>query len=126
MRAVDSTDDRGMGGAPQGAGKGVRTILEAVTPSGGFDARQMARGEPGAPAKFEWRGRTYAVVKVLETWRETENYGGGAKDTYARRHLFRVLTDSGDVMCLAASRGPAGKGGRWVLRHIEIGSHDSA
>lgn len=94
--------------------------MEAVTPHPGlFDARAMSRGEPGVPAKFDWRGRTYSVVEVLQSRRETENYSGTAKDTYARRHVIRVRVDTGEVMALSASRGDTRGAPRWILRSVE-------
>ncbi len=97
-----------------------RTILEPVTPHpGDFDARALARGEPGVPRRFTWRGRTYAVVEVLGGRRETENYSAGARDAYVKRHTVRVRTESGEVMVLSATRGSKGHGTRWILRSIE-------
>jgi hypothetical protein len=96
----------------------LRSVLEPIRPHAqAFQARAMARGEPGVPAKFDWRGRTYAVLEVLESRRETENERGTAADGYVRRHVVRVRVDSGEVMLLSASRG--GGGDRWVLRSIE-------
>ena len=98
----------------------VRSVMEPVTPHpGAFDARAMARGEPGVPARFDWRGKTYAVVEVLQSRRETENYSGTAKDTYARRHVIRVRVDSGEVMTLSAARGNTRGGPRWILRTVD-------
>jgi hypothetical protein len=107
-----------MSGA-EGSGPRAHTVLEPIVPEpGSFDARTMARGEPGVPRRFAWRGATYEVAEVLGTERETENYSGGARDNYLKRHLFRVRTTSGEVMVLAASRGPTGGAPRWTLRQI--------
>jgi hypothetical protein len=98
----------------------VRTVMEPVTPeAGSFDPRAMARGEPGVPRRFGWRGTTYVVAEVLGTRREVENYSGAAKDGYAKRHVVRVRTESGEVMSLSASRGARGHATRWILREIE-------
>ena len=98
----------------------IRSVLEPVTPRpGGFDVRAMARGEPGVPSRFAWRGRTYVVAEVLETRRETEDGGGGER--YVRRHAVRVRTVSGEVMVLSGARGARGSADRWILRSIEIG-----
>jgi hypothetical protein len=97
-----------------------RTVLEAVTPEpGSFDAAAMARGVPGVPRRFAWRGRTYVVAAVLGGRRETENYSGTPRDTYAKRHVVRVRTESGEVMVLSATRGTPGRAPRWILREIE-------
>ena len=96
-----------------------RTVLEPIEPEkGSFDPRGMARGEPGVPRRFAWRGTTYEVADVLGTERETSNYSGNVHDVYARRHAFRVRTTSGEVMVIAASRKTAGGAPRWVLRQI--------
>ncbi len=98
----------------------VRSVMEPVTPhAGAFDASAMARGEPGVPARFDWRGRTYAVVEVLGSRRETGNYSGTPRDTYVRRHVARVRVDSGEVMTLSASRGDPRGAARWILRTVE-------
>jgi hypothetical protein len=101
----------------------VRTVMEPVTPEpGSFDPRAMARGEPGVPRRFSWRGTTYVVAEVLGTRREVENYSGSDKDTYARRHVVRVRTESGEVMSLSATRGARGHATRWILREMETSS----
>jgi hypothetical protein len=98
----------------------VRTILEPIAPHpGSFDARAMARAEPGVPRRFDWRGKTYVVVEVLETWRETEAPMGGSTDRYVRRHAARVRTESGETMLLSATRGVSDRAARWTLRAIE-------
>jgi len=78
----------------------------------------MARGEPGVPSRFAWRGRTYVVAEVLDTRRETEDAGG---DRYVRRHAVRVRTETGEVMVLSGARGAGGRAARWILRSIELG-----
>ena len=46
---------------------GAEFISEAVRPVGGtFDAAGMARGEPGLPQRFVWRGREYAVMALRD------------------------------------------------------------
>jgi hypothetical protein len=79
----------------------------------------MARGEPGVPRRFDWRGRTYDVAEVLESARETHREGGAEGEDYVRRHAFRVRTTTGEVMLLSGARGSSSGGPRWTLRHVE-------
>ena len=65
----------------------------------------MARGQPGLPTGFTWRGRHYAIREVLQTWKQTEAEGhrpGGER--YYRKHCFRIRTDSGETMTIYAVR----------------------
>ncbi|MBN2562179.1 MAG: cytoplasmic protein [Phycisphaerae bacterium] len=81
-------------------------VSEAITPDPGtFDAAAMARGQPGLPAGFTWRGRHYVIRELLESWKQTEAEGhrrGGER--YYRKHYFRVWTDSGETMTIYAVR----------------------
>ena len=99
------------------------TIMERVAPHPGtWNTRMMARGEPGVPMRFDWRGRTYVVAEILETRRETEpSSEGDDPETYVKRHAVRVRTESGEVMWLSGSRGTRARAPNWVLRHIEPG-----
>ena len=101
----------------------LRSVLEAVKPHpGSFDPRAMARGEPGVPMRFDWRGRTYVVAEVMGAERETEPEGAPGGELYVRRHAIRVRTESGEVMVLSGTRGARGASTRWMLRHIEDAS----
>ncbi len=81
-------------------------VSELITPDAGtFDAAAMARGQPGLPAGFTWRGRHYAIRQVLEEWKQSEAEGhrpGGER--YYRRHYFRLRTDGGEIMTIYAVR----------------------
>lgn len=97
-----------------------RAVFEEVTPEGlGFDANAMARGEPGVPMRFRWRGRTYEVAQVLATRREVSRADAGA-GAYVRRHVVTVVTRSGERMELSGARGPRGgrANARWMLRTV--------
>ena len=99
---------------------GMRSILEPVRPHpGSFAAAGMARGEPGVPRRFDWRGRTYEVAEVLESRRETHREGGAQGENYVRRHAFRVRTTTGEVMLLSGARGTSPASARWTLRYVE-------
>ena len=105
---------------PDSGPRRVVSVLEAVRPHpGSFDPAGMARGEPGLPKRFDWRGRTYEVAEVLSTAREVENASGLENDAYVRRHAFRLRTTTGEVMTLAAVRGTGRGGPRWTLRSLE-------
>ncbi|MDJ0975145.1 MAG: DUF6504 family protein [Planctomycetota bacterium] len=94
-----------------------RLILEAITPEpGSFDVRMMAAGKPGLPGRFTWRGTTYTVETVLDTWKET---GEDRGDVYVRRHGFEIRTTCGVRMKLVGERRPRGRAPRWTLRAID-------
>lgn len=94
-------------------------ICEPITPvAGTFDPGAMARGEPGLPQAFTWRGERYAVARVRETWRSVEVERGGV-EKYLRKHWYRLETTEGQVMTLYFNRQPL-RGrrptqGRWTL-----------
>ncbi len=86
-------------------------VSEPIVPDRAtFDAAVLARGEPGLPAGFTWRGRHYAVLALMESWKASEAAGhrpGGQR--YYRKRFFRVRVDSGETMTL------------YVLRHVKPG-----
>ena len=91
-------------------------LHESVDPlPGSFDARSMARGEPGLPGAFTWRGRTYEVADVERSWKET---GVDRGDRYVRRHVFRIRTTDGTSMELYADRQARRGAARWWLRRV--------
>lgn len=74
-------------------------VSEAITPEAGtFDASAMGRGEPGLPSGFGWRGRVYAVVRVIGTWKHSTREGSSAQgQLYLRQHRYRLLMDDGST-----------------------------
>ena len=77
-------------------------VSEAVVPeAGSFDAAAMARGEPGMPRAFTWRGVRYEVAQVLSTWKSSTPDRG---EMYLRRHWFEVRTATGERMTLYCER----------------------
>ncbi len=63
-----------------------RFVSEGLQPVGeGVDLAAMARGEPGLPEAFHWRGGRLEVAQVLESWKETGSCKSG-KERYLRRH----------------------------------------
>jgi hypothetical protein len=61
----------------------------------------MARGEPGLPDRFAWRGTGYAVAAVLRTWKTSTRERG---ELYLRRHWYEVRTATGERMTLYCER----------------------
>lgn len=95
--------------------------MDLIVPEpGSFDARAMARGEPGVPRRFVCRGVRYEVAEVLgPSERETGDCRNGSGERYVRRHVTRVRTTDGQILVLSGARGPSGGGPRWVLRAVE-------
>ena len=79
-------------------------ISESITPTpGSFDGQAMARGEPGLPSSFEWRGTNYKVVELLEAWKTSQRAQG---EMYLRRHWFRIAVGDGMEMTIYCERQP--------------------
>ena len=77
-------------------------VSEAIVPAvASFDAAAMARGEPGLPKSFTWRGRSYVLVRVRSTWKST---GKDRGEVYLRRHWFEVETEGGERMTIYCER----------------------
>jgi hypothetical protein len=84
-----------------------RFVSESIEPVGGvFDTAAMATGAPGLPMRFTWRGREYAVTRILKTWRETGPCRHGAAEQYVRKHWYRVATHDGCEMEIYIDRQP--------------------
>lgn len=84
-----------------------RFISEPITPvAGTSDRRGMARGAPGLPRRFRWRGKEYEVEAVLETRRSLGPCKSGSPEQYVRKHWFTVRTTSGETMTLYFDRQP--------------------
>lgn len=84
---------------------GKRFISEPIVPDkASFDTGRMAKGEPGLPMRFSWRGRTFCVTKVLKSWHETGECRHGSGERYVRKHCYEVLTDAGSTMTLYCDR----------------------
>lgn len=96
----------------------VLTPLEAVDvdPSS-YDTASMARGEPGIPRRFRWRGETFEIAEILDGARETGACHHGSGERYVRRHVSRARTTDGAIVTLSGER--ASRGPRWILRSIE-------
>lgn len=81
-----------------------------------FDAAGIARGAPGVPSEFRWRGRTYEVDRVEGQRRSVDAEG------YVRKHCFRVLTTTGErfeIYCdRQPKRGKDPKARWWLYRRL--------
>ncbi len=85
-------------------------VSESITPvAGAFDAAGMTRGEPGLPDRFVWREKEYAVVDVLEAWKESGPCRSGGHEMYLRKHWFKIRTDDGLEMTVYFERQPRTK-----------------
>jgi hypothetical protein len=85
-------------------------ISEPIEPVAGmFDTSAMTRGEPGLPERFKWRDKEYAVLDVLEAWKETGPCKSGGPEKYLRKHWYKIRTDRGSEMILYFERQPRSK-----------------
>jgi len=79
----------------------------------------MMAGVPGLPRRFTWRDRSYAILEVLQVWKETGDCRHGSGERYLRKHWFRVRTDEGLEMKLYFERQRGSSGGsRWRLYSV--------
>lgn len=66
-------------------------VCEEIEPVAGTgDASAMARGEPGLPARFVWRGEEYRLVGVIRQWKTSGPCRNGSEEMYLRRHWYQV------------------------------------
>jgi phosphoribosylglycinamide formyltransferase-1 len=78
----------------------------------------MAAGTPGVPTAFSWRGKEYRVRAVLGERKTFRGCRNGSDERYVDKHLFRVETESGEVMSLYRAR-TGSRGDQWILYTIE-------
>ena len=100
-----------------------RFISEPIEPDRDtFDTERAARGEPGLPRQFTWRGEGYRIAKILATWKSTGPCSSGSPEKYVRKHWYKVCTENGAVMTLYCNRQMSRRGGKvrggWVLYSI--------
>ena len=103
-----------------------RFISEQILPAKGTaDAASMAKGEPGLPASFTWRGREYIVAKTLRKWKESGPCHHGSGELYLRKHWFEVVMASGERMMIyferQGRRGSSSKARWWLYTVGEAG-----
>lgn len=97
-----------------------KLISEALQPlfGEGHTDTPMAVGEPVIPGAFQWRGREYPVLRVLESGRGLGPCTHGSGEQYVRRHWYRIESEGGLVLRIYFERRPkpGGKGSkRWWL-----------
>lgn len=95
-------------------------ISDPIEPHGGdFDTAAMARGEPGLPSEFKWRGEVYGVAERLRGWKESGRERGRAKgEIYLRRHYYELRMTDGSVWTVYFIRQPSSSRAsrnRWFL-----------
>ncbi len=96
-----------------------RLVSEPVVPvAGSFLASSMAAGTPGVPTAFSWRGREYRVRALLGERKTFRGCRNGSGERYVDKHLFRIETDTGEVMNLYRAR-TGSKSDQWILYTIE-------
>ena len=97
-------------------------ISEPIKPvAGTFDTAGMTRAEPGLPGRFVWRGKEYAVVDVIEVWKESGPCKSGGREQYLRKHWYKIRTEGGPEMTLYFERQARSKSqskARWWLYTI--------
>ena len=81
-------------------------VSEPIVPqAGSFDTGAMGRGEPGLPAAFTWRERTYRIMQRVSAWKESSREGARAGgELYLRRHCYRLLVVDGSVWIVYFTR----------------------
>jgi phosphoribosylglycinamide formyltransferase-1 len=80
-------------------------VCEPIKPDRGtFDAASLARGVPGLPSGFTWRGTHFAVQELLESWKQSERESHRGGERYYRKHYYRVRTNRGEVLTVYALR----------------------
>ena len=98
-------------------------ISEPIVPrTGTFDVSRMARGEPGLPEGFRWRGVSTDIHEELATWKESSREGGGAGDLYLRRHYYKLRMSDDRVWTVYFVRQTPRSGSpknRWFLYTLE-------
>lgn len=104
-------------------------VSEEITPVPGTGrAVDMARGEPGLPIRFTWRGAEYRVAGVIHRWKTSGPCHHGSGEIYLRRHWYRIRTDPPAVMtvyCERQARSRQRAKSRWFLYTLEpVGDGD--
>lgn len=101
-----------------------QSVGEAMQPLPGTgDAAAMARGEPGLPQRFTWRGTEFRVAAVVEAWKSTGPCHSGSPEQYVRRHWFRIETDPPATMtvyCDRQARRGGRPGARWWIQSASL------
>lgn len=90
---------------PDAARQEPEFVCEEMQPEAGTaDTSMMARGEPGLPQRFTWRGQQWEVVGVIETWKTQGPCRHGSGDMYLRRHWYKIQVRPHRVMTVYCDR----------------------
>lgn len=93
-------------------------VSEPIAPDpSSFEVSGPARGEPGLPRRFAWRGRDWTVADVERRWKTTGRDHGGSHEQYVRRHWAVVRTAAGPRLRIYGERG--GRRSRWWIHSVE-------
>ena len=102
-----------------GVRPGGRFVSEPLEPvPGTADASAAARGEPGLPARFRWRGAEYRVAGIVRTWKTTGPCRNGSSEVYLRRHWYEIVTEPRAVLsvyCQRQAKSSRGVAPRWFV-----------
>ncbi len=94
-------------------------ISEEISPIGtSFDASALARGEPGLPGVFLWRGKEYRVKTLVEAKKTLRNCRNSSDEKYINKHYSVFETETGEVMTVYRKRSGSKKDS-WVLLSIQ-------
>jgi len=97
------TDKQDTSGGDAGAGE--EFVGEELTPEAGSgDAAMASHGEPGLPRRFQWRGRSYEVVGVIDKWKTQGPCRHGSGEMYLRRHWYRIQVSPHAVLTVYCDR----------------------
>ncbi|MDQ1256736.1 MAG: hypothetical protein QG656_1336, partial [Candidatus Hydrogenedentes bacterium] len=108
----------------------ARFVCEPIEPAPhSTDTAAMARGEPGLPGRFVWRGTEYAVEAVLRTWKETGACRHGSGEQYVRKHWFEARMTDGSEMKIyfeRQARSTRERKIRWWLHTVTTPEEDES
>lgn len=101
------------------SGNGSRLVSEPIIPEpASFDTASMARGTPGVPARFSWRGRTFRVAALLGTRKNLRPCHSGSGERYIHKHFYDLETETGERMTIYRTR-TGSKKDSWMLYTID-------
>ena len=78
-------------------------------------------GEPVLPSKFIWRDDEYTIDEILGKWKETGPCKVSNKESYLRKHWYRIRTTDGTEMTIYFERQARSKSQnkkRWWLHTV--------
>lgn len=78
----------------------------------------MARGAPGVPGRFTWRGREYRVRSLLHVRKNLRPCRSGSAERYVNKHFYEIETETGERMTLYRTRSGSLKD-TWMLYTID-------